>query len=118
MGGLVIKGFLWVRPFMPERWVDGDTVHGLIDRGDGDLYRPIKGLRALFADGSRFDTPEKAERDRCEAARISALQLMPPGVPVVSTSHELDVYGRPLCSFQLPDGRDFATVMAEMGHLK
>jgi endonuclease YncB( thermonuclease family) len=116
----VIKGFKWVRPFMPEAWVDGDTCHGLIDRGDGDLYRPEKGIRIVHATGKVFDAPEmKLEPFRAQAALADALILAAVGIPLVSTCHKrADVYGRPVASLQLKDGRDFADVMVSLGHIK
>lgn len=115
----MIKGFKWVRPFTIERWVDGDTVIGLIDRGDGDYYRPAKGIRLLRRDGTKFDAPEMhQDPERAIAARQAAAALAGQGEVVISTSHMLDVYGRPLCSLALLDGRDIATELIAQGHLK
>lgn len=114
-----IKGFKWIRPFLPERWVDGDTAIGMFDRGDGDFYRPLKGIRLLYATGDRWDAPEmKAEPLRATQARDCAAMLCPVGVWVVSTSHTLDVYGRPLCSLQLAPGKDLALEMFIRGFSK
>lgn len=115
----MIKGFKWVRPLILERWVDGDTAKALIDRGDGDFYRPKKGIRLVRADGKRYDAPELKEEPVLAAqAMDAALRLCPLGVPFVSTSHELDVYGRPVCSITMADGRDLATMLTELGLVK
>lgn len=116
-----IKGFKWVRPIQIERWVDGDTFIGLIDRGDGDFYRPKKGIRLMYHTGFRWDAPEvKTDPQRAAEARDAAAKLCPVGQWFVSTSHELDVYGRPLCSIRLSEGGDgdLAATLAWMGHAK
>lgn len=115
----MIKGFKWIRPATIERWVDGDTVYLLIDRGDGDYYRPVKGVRLLLAYGGKYDAPERrAEPLRAEAATRDAARLAPPGSVVVSTSHMLDVYGRPLCSLRTLDGVEIADELVTLGHVK
>lgn len=118
----MIKGFKWVRPLRIEKWKDGDTAEVLIDRGDGEFYRPLKGIRIVYANGKRFDAPEKEDLVRYVMAKDAAERLCPFGCVYESVSHALqkgvDVYGRPLISIKLDDGRDFATAMAEMGHVK
>lgn len=119
----MIEGFKWVRPFMPERWIDGDTCEGVLDRGDRDYYRPKGGIRLLYGDGSKFDAPEKNKADQHDRAMLAWAQvkiLVPEGTPVVTTCHRLDPdsFGRPLCSIKLADGRDLAVVMASLGHTK
>lgn len=115
----MIKGFKWIRPVLIERWKDADTCAGLIDRGDGDLYRPVKGIRLVRSDGRRYDAPEnKDEPTRAALAHYAVEQLCPQGTVLVGTSHTLDVYGRPLMSLELADKRDLATVLESLGHVK
>lgn len=117
----MIKGFKWGRPFLPERYGDGDTIYGLLDRGEGSLYRPKPGIRLVLGDGGKYDAPEvRKEPERARAATEALMALLPLGVPVPSLSHRLDPdsFGRPLCSIMLADGRDLATVLVEMGHVK
>lgn len=113
----------WCVPFMPRLWVDGDTVHGTLDIGWGHLWVPKKGLRLLRGGpDDKYDAPERRgiTLARAHAARQRAQELCPPGRWHQVTSHYVDPddFARPLCSIELLDGRDLATVLIEEGHVK
>jgi hypothetical protein len=117
----MIKGYKPRVAFFIERWIDGDTAHGTVDRGWGDRYTPPKGLRLLKGDGSTFDAPElHLEPVRAEAARMRAQALAPAGnwYYIVSQRVDPDSFGRILCSIELLDSTDLATTLATEGHSK
>jgi endonuclease YncB( thermonuclease family) len=113
---------VWRLPWLITSWVDGDTCHGTMDKGWGDMWTPPKGLRLLLADGSKYDAPERkgASLKRGNAARDWVQVLVPAGSWVMVTSHYVDPddFGRPLCSIELEDGQDLAAAMIKRGHVK
>lgn len=110
------------------RVIDGDTCWALLD----------KGLRCYSAHPLRIadlDTPETyrpkddAELERGRDATATARQLlgfdqgphsqrMSRHVTVRTLRADPQVYGRWLADITLADGRDYATVMRELGHTK
>lgn len=112
----------WGMPWLVRSWVDGDTCHGTMDKGWGNLWTPKKGLRLLRGGGLAFDAPELRQLQlvRGRAAQARAQELAPAGVWYQADSHYVDPddFARPLCSLQLADGRDLATVLIQEGHVK
>ena len=114
---------VWRLPWQITSWIDGDTCHGTMDSGWGHMWTPKKGLRLGTFTGARFDAPEMRKTEqkaRALLARSAAERLAPPGEWFMVTSHRVDPddFARPLCSIELPDGRDLATVLTEEGHTK
>lgn len=114
---------VWRFPWQIFTWIDGDTCHGIMDKGWGNTWTPRGGLRLLTADGGPYDAPEITKPDqrvRGLMARSRALELAPLGLWYMVTSHKLDPddFGRPLCSIELADGRDLASVLIAEGHTK
>lgn len=93
-----------------------------MDKGWGNLWTPRRGLRLLVADGSKYDAPERKGESlpRGNQALARAAQLAPAGAWYMALSHYLDPddFGRPLCSIELEDGRDLATILIAEGHVK
>lgn len=111
---------VWRLPWLITSWIDGDTCHGMMDKGWGNMWTPKRGLRLVLADGGKFDAPERKTRAAHVAALASVNELAPIGDWYMVTSHsgEPDAFSRPLCSIELPGGRDLATVMVNLGHVK
>lgn len=111
---------IWTKPWKVTGWIDGDTCHGIMDDGWGRFWIPKPGLRLLLGDGGKYDAPERKEKTRHLMALNAITTLAPVGRWFMVTSHHLDPddFGRPLCSIQLPDGRDLATTMVSLGHVK
>lgn len=116
------RGMVYSYPLLVARWVDGDTVMGVLDLGYRRTWQPGKGIRLVQGDGTTYDAPErrKATMAQAVAARERAHELALPGMWLMCTSHspDPDDFGRPLCSLLLPDGRDLAGVLIMEGHVK
>lgn len=99
-----------------ENVVDGDTMDLAVDVGFSVTFRH----RFRVA---KYDAPEswrpktEAERDHGKLARAMAIKLLQ-GKTVTVTTYKEDVYARYSADITLPDGRDFATVMKELGFVK
>lgn len=104
--------------------VDGDTFHSNLDIGWGIVLRPrslpepgLGTVRLLYPSGEPFDAAETSTplgRD----ARAYARELIRPGMRLPVASFHVDVFGRTLGAVTLPDGRDWATLMAATGYAK
>lgn len=102
-------------PSFKDGTTDGDTMIFNVDLG----YFNYSQLRFRVKD---IDTPElnsinPLEREHARAARDLARELLK-GVDVVIQSFKavpVRSFDRFVVSIQLPDGRDFATVMKEAG---
>lgn len=96
--------------------IDGDTVDAEVDVG---FSISVKHRFRV----NNFDAPEtwrpktEAERVHGEQAKMKAIELLE-GEPVIMTTYKLDIYGRYAADIMLYDGRDFATVMTELGLAK
>lgn len=96
--------------------VDGDTVDAEVDVGFS-----ISVKHRFRIEG--FDAPESwrpktdAEREHGERAKLMAIELLL-NKTVMMNTYKLDIYGRYSADIILPDGRDFATVMIELGLVK
>lgn len=110
-----------------ERVVDGDTAHFHLSVGWGITLAPRIGkdpgpgtIRIVFADGSKWDAPERTEdKEGWEAAKRELEQLIFPGLKYTIVSHGYDtMQRRTLGSIRLEDGRDVAAVMQSLGHTK
>ncbi len=107
------------------RVVDGDTVHTNLDIGWGITIGPRIGpdpnfgtLRIVHADGSPFDAPESGTAEG-KAATALAKTLVKAGDVVRVVSYGPATDGRrTLAAVTLPDGRDWAAVLTEAGHVK
>lgn len=82
----------WVYRAKVIRWVDGDTVDVMIDRGFKDYS-----MRRLRLQG--IDTPEirgvsKEEKERGEKATIRAEELAPVDSEVIIETHKSGKFGR------------------------
>ena len=113
--------------------VDGDTVHTRLDIGWGILLLPRwlppepgkprrinpgpGTVRVLFPDGGKYDAPESTTAAGKRATAF-VRNLVPVGAVLLVESFHLDDFGRTLGAVTLPDGRDWATVMASAGYLK
>lgn len=117
-----------MKPWVPRaevvEVVDGDTFHSNLDIGWGIILKPRRRpapgpgtVRAVFPDGSPFDAPERSTT-RGKLAKAAVQELVQPGMVLLVVSFHLDDFGRTLGSVTLPDGRDWATVMTELGHVK
>lgn len=103
--------------------VDGDTFHSLLDIGWGIILRP-RGkdggpgtVRAVFADGSRYDAPERGTELGKGASAFTA-ELIKPGMSLDVISFGIDDFGRTLGAVRLPDGSDWAATLATKGFVK
>lgn len=99
------------------RVVDGDTVDAVLDLGFNLKYKARFRIKNL-------DTPEtwrpksESERDHGESATMFATELLLDKQVIISTEPVVGIYGRYSASIVLPDGSDFATVMANAGFQK
>ncbi|WP_239404557.1 thermonuclease family protein [Frankia sp. Cj3] len=99
-------------PFIVDRVVDGDTLHGALDLGLGLLWT---GRRVRLRDVNAPELSTASGRDAL--AYVAA--LISPGTAVTATVHTaqpVDNYGRTLAAITLPDGTDLATRLLESGH--
>ncbi len=96
--------------------VDGDTFDAIVDLG----YRINATIRFRV---KNFDAPESFrpkdddEFKRGNAAKIEATSLLY-GKTVVIQSYKEGVYNRWEAVVTLPDGKDFAQLMIQLGHSK
>jgi micrococcal nuclease len=103
-------------------WVDGDTVDLAVDLGF--RVTTFQRVRIFGVNAPEIHSKDAEEKRRGFAALAAAVELAPPGSPVVVQSHKSgeagggDKYGRWLAEISLSDGRDFARVMLAAGHLK
>jgi len=123
-----LEGFPVKKEYLYEarivRVIDGDTVRADVDLG----FRLTARLPLRIRD---LDTPEiyrpKSEEEKIAGmkARDVAVELLIPydadgnpldQVVLITTYPDAGIYGRWSASITLPDGRDFATVMRELGH--
>lgn len=101
-----------------KRVVDADTMDIIVDVG----FNMTTTRRFRIGDYT-YDAPEtfrpksKKEKIHGEAATAKAKELLK-DPNVVIKSHKPDVYNRWACDIILPDGRDFVTVMKELGFEK
>jgi endonuclease YncB( thermonuclease family) len=98
---------LWV---LVIDWVDGDTLHGVLDHGcfvyHGTTAKPLR-YRCAGINAPELDTPQG------RPARDYAHMIAPPGeYPCISTG--IDTYGRPLIDLILPGGM-FSSRMIDAG---
>jgi endonuclease YncB( thermonuclease family) len=105
--------------------VDGDTVHTFLDVGWGIILSPRLGKRAgfgtirlVYAGGARWDSPERKDRTRWEAARGALSAFLLPGLFYPVVSYGIDDFGRTLGAITLHNGEDVASLLAELGHAK
>ena len=101
---------IWTVPATVVRVVDADSVRATLDLG----------FRVLFDANCRLahcDAPELTTVAG-RLARDYVAALMPAGSPFTFVSHKLDKFGRPLGDIVLPDARDLATLLLELGHAK
>ncbi|HEX7994359.1 MAG TPA: thermonuclease family protein [Streptosporangiaceae bacterium] len=100
----------WTYPGIVRRVVDGDTLDLDLDLG---FHAHLMGRCRLAAVNSpELPTPEGV------AAKVFVEGLCPPGCTVTFVSRQLDNYGRPLGTVQLPDGSYLAERLLEAGHAK
>jgi endonuclease YncB( thermonuclease family) len=104
--------------------VDGDTFHSNLDIGWGIVLKPRLmpnpgpgTVRVLHADGSPYDAPERAT-PLGKIAGDYVRHLVPVGSVLYVVSFHVDAFGRTLGAVTLPDGRDWAAVMTQAGHVK
>lgn len=108
---LLLSGPALAEPATVAYVVDGDTV---AVRLGGTIQRV-----RIFG----VDTPEtgpralcEAERQRGDAAKRAAKELLPAGTVVdLQRAPGHDKYGRLLARLTLPDGRDYGSIMLERG---
>jgi endonuclease YncB( thermonuclease family) len=117
-----------MKPWVPRATVlevvDGDTAHTMLDIGWGIILRPRNlpnpgqgTVRAVFPDGAEYDAPERATPEG-KVAKEFARTLIAVGDVLEVLSFHVDDFGRTLGAVTLRDGRDWATVMTSMGHVK
>lgn len=98
-----------------ERWIDGDTfVAHVISLPGLGLYDQT--IRVAEINTPEKNSPDPAERERARAALARAVELLPPGITFQMFTAKREKYGRLLAKVELPDGRDYGTVMVEEGH--
>lgn len=96
--------------------IDGDTIDATVDVGFSISINHRFRVH-------NFDAPEswrprtEVEKIHGEAAKAKAIELLE-GKTVTMTTYKLDIYGRYAADIMLADGRDFATVMTELGMAK
>lgn len=114
----------WVPRATVIQVVDGDTIHARLDIGWGITLEPrslpnpgVGTLRAVYPSGQPWDAAE-AGTELGRQAQAYARTLVAPGHLLTFTSFHLDSFGRTLAAVTLPDGRDWATTMAQAGFTK
>lgn len=98
------------------RVVDGDTLDISVDLGFSVSI--VERLRVAHIDTPELRSPVPDQRVAAKASWDMAMKLLPVGelVGVHSYKSGNEKYGRWLASITLPDGRDFGSVMVELGH--
>lgn len=118
-------GFVWTVPATIIRWKDGDTCEAKLDLGWRiSLERTAVRLLHLYCDEIHDKDPDKIASALAALAR--AMELAPAGTPVILHSYRLGTAGewgsaqetlsRTLADIELPDGRNYASVMVAEGH--
>ena len=109
-GGLAYLSFkhTWVIPAVIVRVIDGDTVVVHMEIMPGFVLHEAH-VRVEGINAPELNTA--AGRDAWNVAK----SLLPPNSVVAITMHDTDKYGRMLGKIKLTDGRDFGTVMVDMG---
>lgn len=98
------------------QWIDGDTLDVDVDLGFHIVLR--ERVRVLGIDTPELHSPDPAKRAAAQVSRAMAISLCPVGmVQLIHTDKPYadDKYGRFLASITLPDGRDYATAMIQLG---
>lgn len=101
--------FVWTYPAEINEWHDGDTpichIHLSPTIEWHGVHVRVEGINA----------PELHDAGGL-AARDYANEICPPNSQVTLLASRPEKYGRFLARIQLPDGRDFSTLMIESGH--
>lgn len=98
----------WTYPAKVIEVTDGDTLK--LDLDLGFHAHLIGRCRLAAVNAPELPTPEGV------AAKAFVQGLCPPGCTVTFVSRQLDNYGRPLGTVQLPDGSYLAERLLAAGH--
>ncbi len=106
----------YIRKAVVTRVIDGDTFEAEVDLGYHIKF--THKYRVLDLDTPETFRPKlPGEREAGRRATSAAENLLM-GLPVHIKSTKAGKYGRYLAAVTLPDGRDFSSVMKELGHVK
>jgi micrococcal nuclease len=97
-------------PAVVVKLVDGDTLELMVDLGFRMTFRDRFRIRGIQAPETRG-----AERELGLRCQLALAALVPPGTPVVVTTHKAEKYGRWLADVSLDDGDSLAARLVRDG---